>query len=61
MRIEEAVHKLRVIGTQHADDHEVAHIKADEILLEYMRSQGHTAVVDAYVELKSYVGGFQYA
>jgi hypothetical protein len=61
MRIEEAVHKLQMIAVQHAEDHEVAHIEADEVLLEFMRSQGHTAVVDAYLETKSDVGGFQYA
>jgi len=58
MKIEEAVHKLRLL--EQSTDVEVAHIKADEILLACLRTQGYAAVADAYSDLK-HVAGFHYA
>lgn len=54
----EAIHRLDDIA---AGDTERSHIKADEILLNFLRDNGFAKVADAYERVENREGGFWYA
>lgn len=41
-------------------DREEAHVEADNILLEFLRKNGHESLADAYVDVRAAIG-FWYA
>ncbi len=51
------IYKLDQINT----DTEAAHVKADEVLLEWLRNNGHEDIADAYDRVEDRCGGFWYA
>lgn len=58
MTKEEAIKRLSEF--REWDDPEAAHVEADDILLEYLDSNGHKEVADAWKAVHSLVG-FWYA
>lgn len=58
MNKDETIKKLSAVE---ADDTEVAHIEADELLLQFLFDCGHQDVAEAYMAVKSRCNGFWYA
>ena len=58
MTKEEAIGGLRDLPKH---DTEMAHAQADEILIEFLASNGYSDITDVYDEIKEYHGGFWYA
>lgn len=56
MTEQEAIEQLTQLATN--GDNEVAHVRADAVLLQFLREAGHGAVADAYEAIN---GEFWYA
>jgi len=58
MTLEQAVEALNNIK---AGDQEMAHGAADDILLEFLKTNGYVGLTDAWLDVDARVGGFWYA
>ena len=61
MNTDEALKKLASAADGKFIDNETIHTRADEVLLEFLKSNGHEEVAEAWEKLDNDCGGFWYA